>query len=361
MLHTRSSLRAARLLAAVLAAAWLAGCATPGPRADGVPLVAETWISVATPADEIDSVSAWRTPEDALLVIATAKAGDRLRVYDGRDGRLLRSIGSGGEDAGRFRRPNGLFVIDGLAFVVERDNHRVQVIDLADDRSLGQFGADTLHTPYGLWVWRQASGRYKVYVTDSYYTAQREVPPDAELDARVKLFEVEVAPDGLTSRLLAAFGETVDPGVVRTVESVWGDPEHDRLLVADENPAGRNLKVYDLAGRFTGTTVGSGLFEFEPEGIALVRCQAPGEGYWVVSDQHTEQQRFLLFDRRTLAPAGAFVPATTRMVDGIWFQPDAGAPFAGAALYSQHADAAVAAFDWSAISAALDLRPGCDR
>lgn len=357
----RSRLRVKHLLAAGAVAGAMAGCAATGPSPSPTPVVAETWISVTTPAEEIDSVSAWRTSEGAVLVVATAKAVDRLRVYDGRDGRFLRGIGSGGDEPGRFRRPNGLFVVDGLAFVVERDNHRVQVIDLAQDRSLGQFGADTLHTPYGLWIWRQAEGRYRVYVTDSYYTDQRQVPPDGELDARIKLFEVVVAGDQLQARLLAAFGETAEPGVVRTVESIWGDPEHARLLVADENPAGRNLKVYDLDGRFTGTVVGSGLFAFEPEGIALVRCEAPGEGYWVVSDQHLEQQRFLLFDRRTLAPAGVFAPRTTRMVDGIWFQPDAGAPFAGAALYSQHADAAVAAFDWSAISAALDLRPGCDR
>jgi 3-phytase len=185
------------------------------------------------------------------------------------------------------------------------------------------------------------------------------VPPDAELGARIKRFDVEVADGRVEARLHGAFGDTRGAGVVRTVESIWGDPEHGRLLVADENPAGRDLKVYDLDGRFTGTLVGSGLFVFEPEGIALVRCAAPGEGYWLVSDQHQEQQRFLLFDRRTLAPAGVFVPETTRMVDGIWFQPDAGAPFAGAALFSQHADAAVAAFDWTAISAALDLRPDC--
>jgi 3-phytase len=345
---------------ALLLVAGLAGaCAGPGARRAEAPVVAETWLSVATPADEIDSVASWRTPQGALLVLATAKAGDRLRVYDARDGRYLRSIGSSGDGPGQFRRPNGVFVIDDLAFVVERDGGRVQVLDLVADRSLGAFGEQVLHTPYGLWVWRQAPGRYRVFVTDSYYTEQREVPPDAELGARIKRFDVEVADGRVEARLHGAFGDTRGAGVVRTVESIWGDPEHGRLLVADENPAGRDLKVYDLDGRFTGTLVGSGLFVFEPEGIALVRCAAPGEGYWLVSDQHQEQQRFLLFDRRTLAPAGVFVPETTRMVDGIWFQPDAGAPFAGAALFSQHADAAVAAFDWTAISAALDLRPDC--
>jgi 3-phytase len=348
-------------LAPLLAVAVLAGCVAVGPAGPGAPVIAETWLSVATPAEEIDSVAAWRTHEGALLVLASAKSGDRLRVYDGRDGRFLRSIGSGGEEPGRFRRPNGVFVIDGLAFVVERDNRRVQVLDLSDGRTLGQFGAAELHTPYGLWIGREAPGRYRVYVTDSYYTEQREVPPDAELGARIKLFDVVVGDGRVDARLRAAFGETAGPGVVRTVESLWGDPEHDRLLVADEDPSGRNIKVYHLDGRFTGTVIGTGLFVFEPEGIALVRCRAPGEGYWVVSDQHQDQQRFVLFDRRTLAPAGVFVPRTTRMVDGIWFQADAGPPFVGGALFSQHADAAVAAFDWTAISTALDLRPGCDR
>ena len=57
-------------------------------------------------------------------------------------------------------RPNGIAVVDDLAFVVERDNHRIQAFTLPDFTSVGTFGASVLRLPYGLVVERAgASGR----------------------------------------------------------------------------------------------------------------------------------------------------------------------------------------------------------
>lgn len=347
------------LMPAIMVLLALAGCAAD-PR-KGLPVVAETWLSESTPDENVDSVASWRTPEGKMLLIATAKATDVLRVYDGETGRFLRSIGRTGAAPGEFRRPNGIFVADDFAFVVERDNRRVQVIDLLRNEPVGLFGAGELRYPYGLWIRPQGQGVYRVYVTDNYETADERVPPMAELGERVKLYEVRIADGRLTSQLIKRFGATGGDGVLNIVESIWGDAEHGRLLIADENmPENNNVKVYDLDGAYTGTTFGAGLFNYEPEGIALVDCGG-GDGYWLISDQHTPKQVFRLFDRRTFAHVGSFAPAQTHTVDGIWFQPGRFGPFAGGALYSQHDDAAVVAIDWAAIASALSLRSDCGR
>jgi 3-phytase len=325
-----------------------------------MPLIAERWISEATP-ESIDSVASWRTSEDKMLVFATAKDSGTVRVYDASDGRFLRSLGNAGTALGEFDRPNGIFIVDDLAFVVERDNHRVQVVALDSNRFLGSFGVDDLRVPYGLWVWPQGDRRFRIYVTDSYYTPDDRVPPADQLGERVKLFDVSLDDDAVDARLVRTFGETAGDGVLNTVESIWGDPANGRLLIADENARRLDVKVYDLSGHFTGVLVGSGQFDYEPEGIALIECGTVGDGYWLISDQHASKQVFRLFDRRTLAPVGAFLPQATRMVDGVWFQPGAFAGFVGGALFSQHADKAVVAFDWTAIASTLGLRTDCGR
>lgn len=334
----------------------LAGCALQGPRS--IPLVEARWVSEAARADVVDTVAVWVTPAGDWQLVATAKGGGRLRIHDAADGRFLRPLGSPGEGAGQFRYPNGLFVAGDLAFVVERDGARVQVIDLARNLPVGSFGESELRTPYGVWVWPQGEGRHRVYVTDSYYTPDQQVPPDPALDQRVKLYEVTVDADGLQARLLRAFGQTRGEGRLLRVESIWGDPAHGRLLIADEHDSRRNIKVYDLEGEFTGTVIGDGVFRFEPEGIALATCP-DDQGYVLASDQNERDQRIVVFDRATLDYLGAFRPGIGRMIDGIWFQAGAYGPFAQGALFTQHDDEALLAFDWRDIAAALGLRDDC--
>lgn len=334
----------------------LSGCALHEVRP--LPVVEARWTSAAARADVVDSVAVWVTPAGDWQVVATAKTGDRLRLHDATDGTFLRPLGGSGEAPGQFRYPNGLFVAGELAFVVERDGRRVQVLDLARNLPLGSFGEAELDTPYGVWVWPQGDGRFRVYVTDSYYTPDRQVPAPDKLGARVKLYDVAVAGDAVQARLLRSFGPTQGEGVLMTVESILGDPFHGRLLVADENASQRNLKVFDLAGRFSGRLVGDGVFGGEPEGMALVACPA-GEGYLLVSDQHERDQRIQVFDRASLEHLGAFVPGAARMIDGIWFQPGRHGPFERGALFTQHDDEAVVAFDWRDIATALGLRADC--
>src|SRR3546814_12148674 len=70
-------------------------------------VVTEAWLSAMLPDDNIDSPAAWAAPDGRVLVIATAKATDRLVVYDGATGETLRHVGRSGAGGGEFDRQIG--------------------------------------------------------------------------------------------------------------------------------------------------------------------------------------------------------------------------------------------------------------
>ncbi|MFC4728088.1 phytase [Coralloluteibacterium thermophilus] len=318
-------------------------------------VVEERFVSAMTPEDNIDSPASWTTPDGAVWVFATAKSTDRLVVYDGDTGETLRHVGARGTGDGEFVRPNGIAVADDLLFVVERDNRRVQVFALPGLEHRATFGADELVKPYGLWVQRTDEG-HELYVTDSYETDAGEVPPLAELDRRVHRYALLADGDALRAEHRGHFGDTGEAGALRVVESIWGDPAHDRLLIAEEDESYANeLKVYTLDGRFAGVTVGGDVFQAQAEGIALREC---GDGgWWLTTEQGKESTVFHLFDRASLAHVGAVTGAKVANTDGIWLGGPSRA-FPDGVLYAVHDDQGLVAFDWRDIAAALDL-PAC--
>jgi 3-phytase len=329
------------------------------------PVVAETFVTAADESMNIDSVAVHEGSGGAMWLFATAKTGHVIRVYDAANGAHLRDFGRQGSGVGEFLRPNGIVAQDGLLLVVERDNHRVQAFALPALAPLGTFAADALVKPYGAYLEAVNGDRaYRLYVTDSYELVEDVIPPDAALDRRVSVWNLTVdrAPDGVPIALDAAFartfGETAGPGVLRVVESIHGDPLNDRILIAEEDPAsGIVIKVYSFAGRFRNEIVGAGLFTTQPEGIALFEC---GDGgYWIATDQGEATNVFHLFDRRTLAHAGAFEGGVTRNTDGIGLSQRKFGPFRTGALFAVHDDRAVAAFDWRTIARALELPRRC--
>src|SRR3546814_20249900 len=124
-----------------------------------------------TPDDNIDSPAAWAAPDGRVLVIATAKATDRLVVYDGATGETLRHVGRSGAGEGEFDRPNGVAGVDALLFVVERDNRRVQVLRLPGFSHVASCGNAEFEKTYGIWVQRTGNG-HEVSVTDANKTAK---------------------------------------------------------------------------------------------------------------------------------------------------------------------------------------------
>ena len=327
-------------------------------------VVKEAFVTASTPEENIDSPASWLQDGKRMLV-ATAKATDLLVVYDGDTGQRLRTVGGTGTALGQLQRPNGVATIDDrYLFVVERDNHRVQMFQLPDFTPLLAFGADALQQPYGLWVQPKGEG-YEVLVSDAYMAgedAQGEdiIPPLAQLDRRFRRYELTQAGGKWTARDAGAFGDTGAAGAIRVPESLFGDAANNRLLVAEEDvPTGTLLREYDLQGRYLGRDVGKGQYVAQAEGIALMRC-ADGSGWWVASDQFADRTVFHLFDRRSLAHAGSFAGEVTGLTDGVWLDERGDARFPQGVLYASHLDLGVAAFDWRDIAAALEL-PECAR
>lgn len=322
--------------------------------------VPERFITTPMPQENLDTPAAWAAPDGALWLLATAKGTHRLQLFDGDSGRHLRSVGAKGAAPGALRRPNGVLVIDDVAMVVERDNRRVQVFALPSLAPLGSFGADALRKPYGLWAHR-AGDAWEVIVSDAYMAddGDESVPPPAALDVRFRRYRVALREGVLDARETGTLGATEAAGAIRIPESLWGDPAHDRLLLAEEDASdGTRLKVYTLDGRYTGQDLGRGLFHAQAEGLALWAC-ADGSGAWIATDQYKDRSVFHVFDRVTLAHRGAFAGTRTANTDGVWLHATPSAAFPQGVFYAVHDDQAVAAFDWRDIARALHLPAAC--
>ena len=324
--------------------------------------VAEAFVTTPMPEHEIDSVATWTTPDGDGWLIATGKETHQLVVFDADTGEYRLAVGGRGEAPGRYNRPNGIAVFGDLVFVVERDNHRVQVQRLPDFAPVAIIGAEVLRSPYGLWLNETAPGELEMLVTDSFMADYRTetLPPMEELDQRVRRFKLQLRGEALVAEYTGHFGDTTEEGALRMVESIAGDPAHDRLLIAEEDlRVGTTLRVYDLAGRYQGQNLPRETFKAQAEGVALWACP-DGSGYWVTADQGADRTVFHVFDRRELGYLGSFNGGMTAMTDGIWLDATGSPRFPFGALYASHDDAAVAAFDWQAIARALKIRRTCD-
>lgn len=362
-----------RILLALLASAFAASCATtpqPSTRSSADRIsghagasveVTETFVSAPSPDDELDSLATWVAPDGQVLVLATAKSRHRLAVYDGATGERLGEAGDQGSAAGQFKRPNGIAVFADLVFVTERDAPRVQVLALPGFEPVGSFGEDILRSPYGIWLHEAAPGELQVYVTDSFMYGKdfSEVPPLHELDQRVRRFRVQLADDGgIDAAYLGSFGDTSQAGALRMVESLWGDPAHHRLLVADEDRRHVSaLREYTLDGRYTGSSLPAS-FAGEAEGVVLWDC-SPDEGYWIAVDQLVPHSLFHVHDRVSLEHRGSFRGQVTTNTDGIALHLAPMPRFPAGVMYAVHDDRSVSAFDLGHVIHALDLDRAC--
>jgi 3-phytase len=343
--------------------AFAAGCAADGgraaamiPRADTV-VVSETFLTPFDTTDNVDSPAIYHRG-DSTLVFASAKTTDVIIVYDGATGAIVRRLGGPGDGEGQLRRPNGVAVADSVLFVVERDNHRIQAFQLPGLHPLGTFGAGELRQPYGIaWI-HHGAHRWSVYVTDNYEAGDDSIPPDRELGARVRKFDVELRSGRISGTPVLAFGDTAGPGVLRIVESIAADSALGRLLIAEETETDSHIKVYDLDGRFTGVVFGRGLFPQQTEGIALYPC-GNSQGWWVATDQGETVNTFHLFDRMTLQHAASFTGAATRLTDGLAVTRTGFGQFPDGAIFASHLDGGLGAISWQAMAKAVGLPTDC--
>jgi 3-phytase len=342
----------------------LSGCSSSQPRPSTDPSqrptsvavaeVSESFLTRSQPEDNLDSLAV--APEHGW-VIGTTKGTHQLVVFDADNGREVRRIGGEGDTHGSFRRPNGVAVVDDLVMVVERDNTRVQVLQLPDFEPVGVFGEEILQRPYGIAIHRMRDGFYDVYVTDQFEIDGADPSGDPRLAERVKQFRIAVDDGRLQSKLVRTIGETSGEGALWKVETIALDSDLNRLLVADEHERRMDVKVYTLDGVFSGVTFGSDIITSEPEGIALRPCGK--NGVWVVTDQHDTVSLFHLFDRQTFDHLGVFAGEVTANTDGIAVNPLASVRFPGGAVYAVDDDSRMAAFDWRHVVEAVEKVPAC--
>lgn len=325
-----------------------------------LPVLTEAFHTERDEGENVDSPAIWHGENGENWLLATAKEGHTINVYNAENGTLIKRYGQQGQGAGEFNRPNGIAVIDNLMLVVERDNARVQLTRLPDMEHIGIISHEDLRYPYGLTI-EQINGQdYELFVTDNYNPAAEGYPLEDQLDERIHHYRFSIGNQGEFSyETINIFGDIQGEGVLHKVESLFIDPLYDRLLIADEANARRNIKIYNLDGHFTGEVIPEIYFTSEPEGIALYSCE-DGSGYWIIVDQHkTEENKFQVFDRETLAYRGGFRAEITRNTDGIWLTQKAFGPFPEGALYPVHDDGSVTAISWADISNALTLERNC--
>ena len=327
-----------------------------------LPEVAVIKESFTTPRDEsdnVDSPALWHGGEGQNWLLATAKEGNAIIVYDAANGEKIGRFGSIGTGLGELSRPNGIAGIDDYAVVIERDNHRVQVFILPEFKPLGVFGESVLRSPYGITIDR-FEGKYHLYVTDNYETPEEETPPADSLDRRVHHFAFTVEDNRVAAEHIKAFGDTSGEGVLYKVESILADRIYNRLLIADEHEDHRDIKIYDTDGRFTGQIIPHNYFFYEPEGIVLWECEADSSGYYLIVDQGKINNTFQVFDRKTLEYIGGFSGEITRNTDGTAITQKAFGDFRYGAFYPVHNDGSLTAISWQDIAGTLGLRNDCD-
>jgi hypothetical protein len=118
--------------------------------------------------------------------------------------------------------PNGIAVQGDYLFVVERDNHRVQLLSLPDFKTIGTFGEKELRSPYGIWLTEKEPGELDVYITDSFMYGKKfdVVPPFDELNQRVRRYRVVFDQDG------ACVPSTRAPSAIpmKKARCAWSNP-----------------------------------------------------------------------------------------------------------------------------------------
>jgi len=258
------------------------------------------------------------------VIVVTVKDKNELHVYGAMNGKFKKSIKR--ENA----YPNGITTInDQFVLVTERDNKQVAVFNSSME-FLGTFGNEELRSPYGITFYKQENNSYKVLVTDSYeYNYPRE---DRILswDFTIENGEFSVGP-----------ATVLGNPTLYQVESIQADKHYQTLLVAEEMKEHHKVMALDL---MTGEVIKEDLGNFDrgndPEGIALV-VNKNNNGYWICTEQSKTDNRFHLYDRKTLEYKTTMYLDNVSYTDGIataymhgkWF------------LYAVDNDARIVAFE----------------
>jgi 3-phytase len=322
------------------------------------PLIQYDVISEWNDDHNIDSPALWMSPDGSnSFIIATSKAKHNLFVYNATDLKLLKQVGKKGKGPLEFERPNGVWVLDNYLFVCERDNHRIQVISLPDFTFVGFVGENQLIRPYGLSVVNK-NDYYSIFITDQFEVENHIYPPYYMLNQRVQHFDIKIQNNTIIEQNLEnSFGDTLGQGQLIIVESIFADPEHNRLLIADEDKNQNVVKIYDMTGNYLQQTLGGDLIQYQAEGIMMYDC-VRGEGYYFLTDQDfykTNNNTFHVYNRRDLKYVGSFISDKIQNTDGIWITNQKLGMFEQGVLIAVNDDGGVGIIDIKKIFKALNI------
>ena len=132
-------------------------------------------------------------PKTGNIYISDGYGNSRVHKYDPQ-GRHLFSWGEPGTDPGSFNLPHNIATdADGLVYVADRENHRVQIFD-GKGGYLGQW--NNLHRPCGLFADRRNGGTFYV----------GEIPTSLAVNAAVANLGARVSVLSSKGELLARIG-----------------------------------------------------------------------------------------------------------------------------------------------------------
>lgn len=305
--------------------------------------IQEAFVTAAAPAQPVSSPAAWHGDDGQHWVVGASEQNNSLIVYDAVTGELVKTVGTSGTAEGQFRQPCGISIVDNIAVVVERGNHRAQVFLLPDFRSLGFFGNDELVSPNGITMYQLFEDRYYIFVSD-----------DAGKSAKIHKYEMNYFEGDFRSAHANTFGDTEGEGAITTPGSIYMDPLNNHLLVADIAEGKNNIKVYNVDGKFTGKVINGELFKNRPDGIALFEGQG-STGYWIVTDRHDGDNVFHVLNRQTFEQEASFKGGKVDGCTGLCVTDVPFGKFKKGALFTVNAEGKVAAFSWESLITGLNL------
>ena len=266
--------------------------------------ITENFLSPSYPSKNLDSVASYNLTDETLYLFCTAKESNEILVFDGKSGNLINTFGGTGDSSGKLQRPNGVAVFNNYLIITERDNHRLQIFSLPEFKSIATLEENTLTRPYGIWL------KPTMYsnVCHAFVTDQPEEGP-----GQIFQFELTLSEEMASSKFIKSFGQDL---FEYDLESICGDLEFNRLLVAQESDSDPHILHFDLLENKLQGKMGQGIFSADPEGMVLYPT-GKKTGYWICTDQRKKKSVFHIFDRASLEYVTSFDGNHTANTDGI--------------------------------------------
>ena len=196
------------------------------------------------------TVAFWQRPDGSHMAIATSADSDNIAVYDVEKKTEIERIGKSGTKPGEFKNPGDIQVVDYIAFVLDRGNHRVQAFKLPEMKPFGVIGEDRLKNPSHIAAYRVEHGAYYLYVADSQVPAGSSGVSGSNTPEHILRFSIGISLSSAHSSYLQTFGYAPDAGYLTGVTSLAVDREKKHLLATEGTSAGRKSTVYTLDGDF---------------------------------------------------------------------------------------------------------------